>query len=110
MPNVTYRRCLGPADAGHHPTTDFGREPDLLSRAHCTIAADQVEESPDGRKLWSIRARMGGCSGGDVQRRAFPRGSCGETIRHGHKVDLHSATLTALAQLLHVRIVADLGD
>ena len=27
-----------------------------------------------------------------------------------HKVELHSATLTALAQLLHVRIVADLGD
>lgn len=27
-----------------------------------------------------------------------------------HKVDLHSATLTVLAHLLHVRIVADLGD
>jgi hypothetical protein len=27
-----------------------------------------------------------------------------------HKVELHSATLTALAQLLHVRIVAELGD
>jgi hypothetical protein len=27
-----------------------------------------------------------------------------------HRVQLHSATLTALGQLLHVRIVADLGD
>jgi hypothetical protein len=27
-----------------------------------------------------------------------------------HKVELHSATLTALGQLLHVRVVADLGD
>jgi hypothetical protein len=27
-----------------------------------------------------------------------------------HKVELHSATLAALGQLLHVRIVADLGD
>jgi len=27
-----------------------------------------------------------------------------------HKVQLHSATLTALGQLLHVPIVADLGD
>ena len=27
-----------------------------------------------------------------------------------HKVELHSATLTALGQLLHVGIVADLGD
>jgi hypothetical protein len=27
-----------------------------------------------------------------------------------HKVQLHSATLTALGQLLHVPVVADLGD
>jgi hypothetical protein len=27
-----------------------------------------------------------------------------------HKVELHSATLSALGQLLHVPIVADLGD
>jgi hypothetical protein len=27
-----------------------------------------------------------------------------------HKVQLHSATLTALAHLLHVPIVAELGD
>ena len=81
----------------------------------------------DRRRRGHNRARVGGCSGG-YRPTALPaaakltrlccEGPQGFPYVHGHfdlagvehMVELHSATLTALGQLLHVRILADLGD